>query len=232
MPPEQLVPFVRTALTEGRSREDIYRDLLAQSHGLADIQAAVAAVDGESHKEDTQKRVVRIILVVGAMLVAAGVFSFIASNWQGMPREARVTVIVGFMLIMNVAGWFLREQYGYEKTGEAFLLLGSLIYGGGIFLVGQMYNIRTNWPDGFILWMLGVIPMALAVNSRYLLALGLPIAAFAMVGHPIGLYGGTAGYSGYLFTSTLLLAAATLSALAAGYVIRRKVIAENPGTLS
>lgn len=232
MPPEQLAAFVRGAQAQGMSIEDIYRELLARNCSIANIQAGVAAAEGEARGEDSQKRVVRIMLIFGAILIGAGIFSFIASNWSHMPRELKVAVIVGAMLVTNILGWLLREKYDYEKTGEALLLLGSLMYGGGIFLVGQMYNVRANWPDGFILWMLGTIVMAFAADSHYLFKLGLPIAAVALVGHPLGIYGNWATYSGYIFTSTLLLSIATLTTFATGYVMRRKAFTAHPELLS
>jgi uncharacterized membrane protein len=102
----------------------------------------------------------------------------------------------------------------------ALILLGTIIYGAGIFLVAQMFNIRANWPDGFILWMIGTIAMAFAVEIYSLFYLAILLGIIALVGLPSLIY---FGFGYFLLTSSYLLLVATLTTFVAGSIVRKKL---------
>src|SRR3989338_3221521 len=153
---------IRGLLAEGRSKEEIYQTLLAEGIGIADIEAGFAGPAQEAVKRDTPQWAVRVIVSIGVLLIAAGIFSFIAANWEKISRAGKVGLILAAMTLSYGAGWYLKEFRGYTRSGEALIFLGSIAYGGGIFLVVQIFNVQVQWPDGFILWVLGTLIMAVA----------------------------------------------------------------------
>ena len=161
----KLSEYVKTSLAQGKPKEEIYKELLGQGWTIEVIQESFNSMGVEQEKEDTSKKTIRIIVTIGAVLVGAGIFSFIAANWLEMTKPIKIGIILISMIVSYGAGWYLKEKSELQKTGDALILLGSIIYGAGIFLVAQMFNIRANWPDGFILWMIGTIAMAFAVES-------------------------------------------------------------------
>jgi len=215
--------FIITSLSKGKSKEQIYSELLDRGITVEVIHEAFGNIISTEESEDTQKRTIRLILTIAALLVAAGVFSFIAANWKGMSKPIKVATIVFAMLVIDAGAWHLRERSRLVKMGEALLLLGSFMYGAGIFLVAQMFHMRANWPDGFILWLAGVIPMGFAVDAFSLFYLAIPIAIVALVGYPMGIFGDIQGYNPFLLTSPLLLLGATLTLLSAGIAVRKRV---------
>lgn len=219
---QKVVDYIKTNLSLGKSKEGIYKELLNQGFTIENIQASFNSITSEQDKEDTQKKTIRIILTIAAILVGAGIFSFIASNWQGMTKPIKIAVILTAMLIAYFLGWYFKEKMNLLKTGEMLILLGAIIYGAGIFLVAQMFNIRANWPDGFILWMLGTIAMAFAVESFPLFYLAVPLGIIAIIGHPLGIFTSFT-YSSFLLTSSFLLITATAVTFATGWAIRRKM---------
>lgn len=219
----RLVDYITDSRAEGRSKEDIYTDLLERGMTVDAIQGGFARIESEEEQEDTVKRTTSLILLIGASLVGAGVFSFIASNWQELARPTKVSIIIAAMISIYSLGWTVRERLGLVKTSEAFFLLGSIMYGAGIFLVAQMFNVRQNWPDGFILWMGGTIAMAFAVESSPLFFLSILAGTVAIVSYPFGILGSMEMYDPFLLTSPVMLAAATAATFAAGLFIRRKL---------
>ena len=217
---QKIVEYIQSSLTQGKSKEEIYKELLNQGWGVDAIQDAFNQIVTKEEKEDTQKRTIRIIVTIGAILVGVGIFSFIAANWQEMTKLAKVLIIVIAMIFSYTGGWFLREKWHYEKTGEALLLLGAIIYGAGIFLIAQMFHIRGNWPDGFILWMIGTIVMAFAVESFSLFYLAIPVGITAIIGHPFGIFG---AYNPFLLTSSFLLLIATIVTFTAGWLVKKRM---------
>jgi len=220
---QTIVEYTQRSLAQGKSKEEIYRELLSQGWSIDAIQDAFDQIITKEEKEDIQKRTIRIIVTIGAVLVGVGIFSFIAANWQEMTKVAKILIIVIAMISSYTGGWFLREKWHYEKTGEALLLLGAIIYGAGIFLVAQMFHTRGNWPDGFILWMIGTIVMAFAADSFLLFYLAIPLGIAAIVGHPLGIFGILGGYNPFLSTSSFLLLIATIVTFIAGWFVKKRM---------
>jgi len=219
---QKLIDYVKSSVAQGRTKEELYKELLGKGWSIDDIQESFNSTTIEEEKEDTSKRTIQIIVTIGVLLVGAGIFSFIAANWQGMSKIVRVGVIIFTMLASYSAGWIIREKYNLNKTGNALLLLGSITYGSGIFLVGQMFNIRGNWPDGFILWMMGSIAMAFAVESYGLFYISIVLGFIAVQGYPVGIFG-SFGQNSFLLTSTFLLIVSTIITFATGWIIRKRM---------
>lgn len=213
-----LVEQIKAARALGRTPETIYLELLQRGLTVAAIQEAFEAA--EAPAETVRTRTVRTILGAAALLIAAGVFSFVAANWEAMPRGARLGLIALLMLAANVAGWYLRERTRFVSTGEALVVLGTLVYGAGIFLVAQMFQVRASWPDGFMLWLIGALAMAGALRSRPLFAVAAPIGFVALVGHPLVRFTGLRE-DALLFTPSLLLLVTAGASYLTGWALTR-----------
>lgn len=161
----------------------------------------------ENKTKTSQKRTSQILATIAAILAVAGIFSFISFDWLELSKTAKVFIILISMILSYGAGLKLKEK-GYPKIGEAFIFLGIMIYGAGIFLTAQIFNIRANWPDGFILWMLGALAMTRSVNSTLLYYLAIPLGAISLTGYLFLISGEFARFNSFFLISSLLLFAA------------------------
>lgn len=216
------IKYIKTSLAQGKRKEELYQELLSKGETIEKIGEYFTAIKREERKEGAQKRTIKIILTIGAILIGAGIFSFIAANWQEMTKSLKIGIIIISMLASYSAAWYVREKLRLVKTGEALLLLGAIIYGAGIFLTAQMFNIRANWPDGFILWMLGVIAMAFAAEAFSLFYLAIPLGIVAFIGHPFGIFTDF-GPNPFLLTSSFLLLISTIVTFISGWTIHKKI---------
>ena len=85
-----------------------------------------------------------------------------------------------------------------------------------------MFHIRANWPDGFILWMIGVIIIALAMESYPLFYLSIPLGIVAIIGHPFGIFT-SLEFNSFILTSSFLLFIATIITFITGWLIHKKI---------
>jgi uncharacterized membrane protein len=108
----------------------------------------------------------------GAILVGLGAILFVASNWEGMDRLARLALLVA-ALILSAALAFLLKRSGHARIGAALVLVNTLVFGASVFFVGQTYHVRVGDPLLFLLWAFGAVAMALAATSRPSLFLGI-----------------------------------------------------------
>jgi len=110
---------------------------------------------------------IQVVVTIGAIMVGLGILSFIASNWDGISHLVKLLLIFGVFGGVNLAGYLLSETN--PKTGRSFIYLGTLVYGAGIFLIGQMYNFGGDFSTAFLLWSLGILPLAFQLKDKYLM---------------------------------------------------------------
>ncbi len=113
----------------------------------------------------------RILLVLGSVLIGVGILSFIAGNWEAIPRTVKFVLILFGLTGAYFTGWKLEESY--PKTSKSFYYIGAAIYGAGIFLVGQMFHSSSPFQQAFLVWALGIVPLALYLKDRLVMILSI-----------------------------------------------------------
>jgi len=103
---------------------------------------------------------------LGAVVLGLGVILLLAYNWDAIPRFGKLALIFGSVIGAHAGAARLRQLDGWRPlVGEAVALLGTMLYGAGIWLVAQVYNIDEHYPNGFLYWGLGALAMAWAMDS-------------------------------------------------------------------
>ena len=164
---------IEKELQQGKSKEDVYRELLGKGHSVSAIESAWKA----AHARESSISGVAVMLILGAVLVGVGILSFVASNWDAMSHALRIVIILVAMVASYAGGWIVMRR-GHSATGRALVLLGTIIFGAGIMLVGQMYHVHTHWINAFNLWLIGALAMMALFTSisHGVLACLIPIA--------------------------------------------------------
>lgn len=127
-------------------------------------------------------RLLIVLSVFGALLVASGVILLISANWEVIPRGVKLAAGVTLMLGAWAGGWRLREAPGrHPKSGEALYLLGSVLWLANIALVGQLYHLSSRPPNAILLWAAGIAPLPWLLRSKALFILSL-LAAWLWLG--------------------------------------------------
>ena len=124
-----------------------------------------------SGAERRRSRAVQAIAVIGAVAAGLGVILFFAANWDAISRPTRVVLLLATLLGSYAAGFVVLERR--PLVGHALVLLGAIVFGAGIFLVGQMFHVQAHDPFAFAVWSAGVAPLAWILRSRPLAVLTL-----------------------------------------------------------
>ena len=107
---------------------------------------------------------VPLFSVLGAVVFGLGVILFFAWNWSSMSHLGKLGVIFTALLTTHTAGAYYRQR-DQVSLGEGLSALGTLLFGGGIFLVSQIYHIDEHYPNAFLLWGSGALLLAWALPS-------------------------------------------------------------------
>lgn len=117
---------------------------------------------------------VRLLAGLGALSIGAGVLFLVAANWNILPPWGRIGLIQVLMaLVYGLAFEGLMKNERTPGVARALVLLGCMLFGGGIWQIGQTFHQGAHWPDGFLAWSLGIVPLAYALRSGSLMAMAM-----------------------------------------------------------
>jgi uncharacterized membrane protein len=103
---------------------------------------------------------------IGAVVIGLGVILLLAYNWQIIPKFGKLAIIFTALIATHLGGQRLFQQTDWRRQlGEAISLLGTMLFGAGIWLIAQAYHIDEHYPNGFLLWALGAVVLAWAMPS-------------------------------------------------------------------
>lgn len=146
-------------------------------------QAAAKAMLAEYDARGTTFTAGRVLTVLAALLFSAAILLLVASNWELIPRIARVAGIVAL-----IWGFYLSAglclAHGRSGLGAALLVLGTMTFGGAIALIGQMYHLSGDAADALLVW-LGAAAIAAILFRSAALAVLSGFLAFAFFGQLI-----------------------------------------------
>jgi len=108
-----------------------------------------------------------VLLVLAAVLLSAAILLLVAANWEAIPRLVRVGGIVVLIWAFYLSAALCLGR-GWRGMGAAFLVLGTMTFGGAIALVGQMYHLSGDAADALLVWFAAACVAALAFRSAAL----------------------------------------------------------------
>ena len=121
------------------------------------------------YPKDSKNRVISALLVLGATLLGAGIILFFASNWQYLNKMIKVAIVFGALIMFHISSELMTKNS--PRLSLALALLASIMYGSGIWLVAQIFHISSHFPNGILLWLIGIIPAAYLLKNRLILVL-------------------------------------------------------------
>jgi uncharacterized membrane protein len=153
-----------------RFRQTLKEELAAwREEGVVSPEQAAAIT--QRHRLDDLARestgtLVSAIYIIGAVLIAAGVVSFVAWHWDVLPTAVKIVLMAGAMIGCHLGGFYLWQWTGRrERLGHGLVVMGTLLLGANIGLMAQIFHLHSDAYRGFAAWAVGAAAMAYAVRS-------------------------------------------------------------------
>ena len=122
----------------------------------------------------------RLLLGLGAGLLAAGAICLVAYNWSSLPRWGRFGLAQAVLLLVLAAAW--RLGIG-TRHGKAALTLAAALVGPLLALHGQTYQTGAELSGLFLAWAALALPWTLAARAASGWLLWLAIAETGLLLH-------------------------------------------------
>jgi uncharacterized membrane protein len=117
-----------------------------------------------------------VVAIVGGLLIAAAFLAFVAAHWMDLARLVRLALLLaGIAGAHGLGAWFARVDR--PVLADLCASVGSIIFGAGIALIGQMYHLGGDFAGAMLLWAMGALAAAVLTGSRGALAVALVAAS-------------------------------------------------------
>lgn len=123
----------------------------------------------EVYPSDSGNRLISVLFILGAVLLGAGIILFFASNWQYIPKWAKIGLVIAPLVLFHLFSQLTSASL--PRISAVLSFLGCIMFGSGIWLIAQIYHINAHFPNGILFWILGVLPAAFFLKEE--LPLGL-----------------------------------------------------------
>ncbi len=112
----------------------------------------IRAFESEQLNPARQRWQVVVALILGGILLGAGVLLFVAAHWDDVSPTGRFLLVLGVLAALHV---------GAVLSGKRFPAMATVLHGVGtvgagaaIALVGQIFNMQEHWPAAILMWAL------------------------------------------------------------------------------
>ena len=98
---------------------------------------------------------IRLSILLGSLLLAAGLLLFVSAHWDQMPPLWRVSLLLFIVISLHAGGAWFAERFQLMAIG--LHAVGTVAFGAGVFLSAQIFHLDVLWSFrwGLLLWSFG-----------------------------------------------------------------------------
>ncbi|NND89599.1 MAG: DUF2157 domain-containing protein [Granulosicoccus sp.] len=109
-----------------------------------------------------------LLSALGSLIFGLGIILFFAYNWADLPRIAKLFLVFAALILTHgTALWFRAKRPEQTNLIEGCHVLGTMLFGAGIWLIAQIYHMDEHYPTAFLVWGLGALTLAWAIPSVF-----------------------------------------------------------------
>jgi uncharacterized membrane protein len=103
---------------------------------------------------------------LGGLVAILGVILVVSANWSEISDATKIAGLLFLLAGSHAAGfWLSMPGRDMAKTAEAMHFIGAGMVLAGIGLIAQIYNLNERPPNGVLLWLIAIVPLAVLLRS-------------------------------------------------------------------
>ena len=175
-----------------REMHEVQKKGIISKAQLEDIMA--------QYEEGRGLNVIWVIASVGATLVGLGFLLVVANNWEAIGDFWKLMIIVGAIAAALLSS--LKTEPVNRYTSKGLLYLSVILYGSGIFLVIDAFELDVIFSTAFFLWSAGALGVAVWKRDLVLL----------IGGHVLSIIGILVGFDEWIMIQVIVMAGLLIAA--------------------
>jgi len=132
------------------------------------LSSIISQYDSLADSERKKSTAFYTLISAASILAGAALLLLIGYNWETLNYIAKLGIIFGITISFQCLTLVSRFRWKNNTLSEVFSLLSCISYGSGIWLIAQIFNLNSHYPDGFYWWALGSLPLAFLGQSSLL----------------------------------------------------------------
>jgi hypothetical protein len=110
----------------------------------ANTAAAIRGFEATRTKQGGRQWMVLLVLILGGILLGAGVLLFVAAHWAELSPLSRMFLVLAMLVFFHGMGLLVRGRF--DALATAMHAVGTVSAGAAIALVGQIFNMQEHRP--------------------------------------------------------------------------------------
>lgn len=125
-----------------------------ETAGVVDETTAerIRAFESEQIAPGRQRWQIVVALILGGILLSAGVLLFVAAHWDDVSPSGRFLLVLAVLAALHIDAVFCVHRF--PAMAKVLHGLGTVGAGAAIALVGQIFNMQEHWPAAILMWTL------------------------------------------------------------------------------
>jgi len=107
---------------------------------------------------------IRVVLALAVVLVGMAVLLLVSFNWQHLDGASKLTIVGAVLAVAHGGGFWLRKT-SWKNWADGTFFFAGIMYGVGIWQIGQVFHLPADFPMGMWLWAFGAFLLALILAS-------------------------------------------------------------------
>lgn len=139
----------------------------------------------ESASEESGKKFIHAVGILGGLALSAGVLLVIASNWEYLGKGIKLVLALLMSIIPLALAYYIVVIKESETIwGRVLNLFGLFLIGGSLAMIGQIYNLESEYTRFLWTWTLLAAPFIFVfrkVENVSFVAVAVGVAGFAWI---------------------------------------------------
>lgn len=150
------------------NRELLYSEFdYLEDAGILDSETKQKMKD--AYKEKERMSFLNIVLVIGIVLIAIGIASFVSVNWKYISDYGKIALLVAVFFSTSIVA--ARFESKNKRLSDVLYYISVIEFGASVFLIADILNVyymNYGFKISVLIWITGVLPLVILKKDKFM----------------------------------------------------------------